>query len=214
MRTSYRSFASRLAALELLEQAAERADADEDGPPNLALLDDDEVLWMATLGMRYNHLQVELSAPLGPVRFTRRTWGTSDAWHRFYTDLAPRATALLEAHPKPIVFLAPWEVEHAITIIDAGECKLWWAEYTNAQGVRVPAYFKISPLAQGTPLPDDEDALMDRRDICDTCDAVSKAVDLVNRQIYYPQPRDFSQPEMTTLAAWRAWLTDIGGQGE
>jgi hypothetical protein len=73
---------------------------------------------------------------------------------------------------------------------------------------------KISPLAQGTPLPDDEDALMDRRDICDTCDAVSKAVDLVNRQIYYPQPRDFSQPEMTTLAAWRAWLTDIGGQGE
>lgn len=206
MRT--RSFASRLAALEQLDQQA--AQEAEDGPPNVALLADDDVAFWATMAMRSHNLQVELSAPLGRVVLARRTWGRSDVWHRFYTDLAPRATALLDALPKPIVFLARWEVMDAIAAIDAGACYLTWSEHMRG-GMMVRQFYRLWATAQGTPLLDDEDARQAQIDTMTTCQAVSRAHDLVQRQLHYPQPRDFSTPEMTALDEWRDWLVSIGG---
>ena len=48
----------------------------------------------------------------------------------------------------------------------------------------------------------------------DTLRAVGHAYDLMNRQLFYPQPKDFSTPGIATLAEWRAWLVSIGGQGQ
>lgn len=205
-----KSFSARLAALEALEQQAETQTLVVEGPPDLAMLDDQETLWEATLAIRANWLQVHLSAPLGPLYVRPQNWCASAAWNQFYADLAPRATALLDALEKPVVFLADWEVAHVLWAIDAGMVRLAWSGYDNARRMQVMCDYRLWPVAQGEPLPDDEDERQARIDLRDTCDAVNKALYFVNRQLHYPQIRDFSKPEMATLAEWRAWLVSLG----
>jgi hypothetical protein len=205
MRT--RSFSARLAALEELEQQAEAQVIEVEAPPDLALMDDAEAFWWAVWRMRQRYMTAELSAPLGPVRFATRLWGRQDVWWHFDTALTARATALMEQLPKPILFLDTWEIAQAIAAIDAGLARLAWSGYDNSRGMQVMCDYRLWPRTQA--LLDDQDA---RTDLQLTCDAVNTALELLNRQQHYPQPRDFSQPEMTTLAEWRAWLVSLGEQ--
>ena len=63
MRSSYRSFASRLAALERLEEQAEQQAVIDNEVPNartVEAMDDGEALWNAVLAMRRYSLHVDL----------------------------------------------------------------------------------------------------------------------------------------------------------
>lgn len=206
MRSLTKSFAARLAALEALDQQAEVQSID--GPPDVALMDDDEVLWQATLAIRHHALRVHPRSALGPIWLGLSHYKDS-RWAAFYAAVSARATPLLEPMPKPIVFLAPWEIEHAIASIDAGVCSLSHSGYCNSRGVPVACNYRLG--VRWDYLSDaDGDERAALRDVQDTCDAVDWAQKLVNRQRYYPWERDFSKPEMTTLAEWRAWLAGVG----
>lgn len=187
-----RSFRSRMAALEALESAAdaERQSLDDDGAPDLAELDDAEVLWQATQAIRSHALIVTISAPLGQVTLTLSGY-RAERWRRWYRDLQARAQPLFDALPKPLILLAPWEVEETIAAIDEGHVAV-----VSQHGV----YFGLclDALSQA----DD--------DLVESVRAVNWAHDFICRQRYCPQPRNFHEPrEMATLDEWRQWLIRV-----
>jgi hypothetical protein len=199
-----RSFKARLAALEQLEQEAEAQIVANADIPDVAAMDDDEALWEAVLSVRKGQLLMDLCAPSGRV-VLRATSYLDARWRVFFVALADRVQPMIDAMAKPIVFLASWEVADAIAAIDAGECRLvtHYVRRVNdilADGAGLCARGQWSEGADP--------------DLCDTLVAVDEAYNLVNRQIYYPQPRDFSTPAIATLAGWRAWLVSVGGQSE
>lgn len=191
-----KSFASRLAALEQQEQQEQEQEAAHADVPNVALLRDDEVAFYATIGMRDCNLTVELSAPLGPVRLARRTWGTSDAWHQFWTALVPRANALLDGLERPIVFLADWEIDDAIAAIDAGRC-IVSHHYRMIDGTYTPSSHALF------------DSRFEGYELRVTLHAVTHAAYLEAQQRRYPER--VMDVGMTTLTEWRAWLVEQRG---
>lgn len=214
MRTSYKSFANRMAALEALEQQAEvqaLIDNEVPGVATVEAMEDDEALWNAVLAMRRYSLHVDL-------RFSRLALSLShyrdDRWLAFFEALIDRVQPLLDAMEKPIIFLFPWEIAHAIRAIDAGLCSLSHGGYDNSRGMRVDCDYRLNMRFDYLSGAADEAQREAYREVQQTCDAVVRAVDLANRQLHYPQPRDFSKPEMTTLAEWRAWLVSVGGQSD
>ncbi len=208
MQRSYKSFAARLAKLEALERTAEAAPVIVEPPPNLDLMDDAEAFWQAAWCMRKGFYEPELSAPLGPVRFAVQGRAVTDAWYRFYTALETRVNRLMDAMPKPILFLHPWEIGHAIAAIDAGLCSLPCSGYCNSRGMRIECNYRLE-LSWGYLSSVEGEEREELLDVQTTLTATNRALDLLNRQRHYPQPRDFGKPEMTTLGEWRQWLEEL-----
>lgn len=191
-----KSFSARMAALEALEAAAEAKRASVPDVPDLGAMDDQAVLWEATLGVRDWCLRVELSAPLGPVRLVAQPMNHPE--HTAYWQaVIERAQPLFDACEKPLVLLAPWEAQDAIAAIDMGKVIVSWDEGRRGSEV-IHTNHHLWPAWKDGGAYD--------ADLLDTLGAVRRALELENRQRYYPQPRNFAEPEMTTLAEWRAWL--------
>jgi hypothetical protein len=197
----HKSIDRRLRELEALEATREQERQAQGAPdlPDVAAMDDDEVLWETTLAIRAWCLHPQLTARCGRIGLARAT--LSDPWYReFYAALAVRALPLLDALPKPILFLGRWEIEDMIQAIDAGWVITTWSEYQQA-GVRKRQWFRLWPAwSDGAAY--DEDLLA-------TCKAIDTAHTLLQRQLHYPQLRDFSEPEFETCADWRAWLEGL-----
>lgn len=195
----HKSIDRRLRELEALERQAEQERAATFELPDVAAMDDESVIWETILAIRGWCFVPQFSARCGPMRFTTR-WFRERCYQDFYNALAARALPLLDALPKPILFLARWEVEDMIAAIDAGQVIVTWSEYVRA-GAQQRQFFRLWPAWSNGAGYDEE--------LLATCKAIGTAYDLLNRQLHYPQPRDFDAPELETLADWRAWLEGL-----
>jgi hypothetical protein len=184
-----KSFKARLEALEALEAEAERGrqqieDADI---PDLAAMSDATVLWEAVLGMRRGNPGYSYSGVINLYPY-----GCTDPrWNSYVAALAGRAQPLIDACPRPFIALAGWEVEHALTLIDAGAGELVFESAPSRPDIYY--WYRLGLV----------EAARDDGECVDTIHAVNFAVKLWSLQML---PDKGPTIPLETLEAWREWL--------
>jgi hypothetical protein len=201
-----KSFAARMAALEALE--AERQQQPANGLPDLATWDDSMVLWNAILCMRHGRLcdGRGLKATCETRVVTVYATAFGGPLYPWLCELAERAQPLIDAHPRPFIPLASWEVDEAINLIDADKIfakPMFQGQWSH----ELRAFVGGSHYSLW-------DRGIDRGSDAHACAcAVSYAVRLWGWQQGYPvdaHPFEGNNDwEMTTTQAWRDWLVRV-----